>query len=285
MNGYFLPTEASRAEFFDRFKTKCDAGRIGRSILGRSIDYYKLGYGKRNILAVGAHHAAEHITASALFAFIELLCGGGGFCECRDALSKACFWIVPCLNPDGVEMQICGPSASPLYERQLRMNGGEDFSLWQANARGVDLNHNYDAEFGEYKRIEMREGICRQEPLFRRIPGERAGDARYGVLCPRAHARRVGSSSHAGRRGLRQAAKRSLSPYRRARFISLRLYSLRSAGKRGLRRSLRLHGRQSRYTVLHRRARQRKKSAPVLRLPRNMRSRKYSASSFGNAAG
>lgn len=159
MNGYFLPTEASRAEFFDRFKTKCDAGRIGRSILGRSIEYYKLGCGKRNILAVGAHHAAEHITASALFAFIELLCGGGGSRECRDALSMACFWIVPCLNPDGVEMQICGPSASPLYERQLRMNGDEDFSLWQANARGVDLNHNYDAGFGEYKRMERCEGI------------------------------------------------------------------------------------------------------------------------------
>jgi g-D-glutamyl-meso-diaminopimelate peptidase len=45
------------------------------------------------------------------------------------------------------------------------MSGG-DFSTWQANARGVDLNHNYDAGFEEYKRIEKEMGIVPGPSLF-----------------------------------------------------------------------------------------------------------------------
>ena len=39
--------------------------------------------------------------------------------------------------------------------RGLKYNQqSDDFSHWQANARGVDLNHNYDSGFYEYKKIE-----------------------------------------------------------------------------------------------------------------------------------
>jgi g-D-glutamyl-meso-diaminopimelate peptidase len=65
------------------------------------------------------------------------------------------------LNPDGTDYQIHGvQKENPLYERVLGMNGGStDFSRWQANARGVDLNHNYDAGFWEYKKPEAEGGI------------------------------------------------------------------------------------------------------------------------------
>jgi g-D-glutamyl-meso-diaminopimelate peptidase len=65
------------------------------------------------------------------------------------------------LNPDGVEYALHGVAAdNPLRERLVAMNGGsEDFSRWQANARGVDLNHNYDAGFAEYKEMELSAGI------------------------------------------------------------------------------------------------------------------------------
>ena len=45
------------------------------------------------------------------------------------------------------------------------MSGG-DFSMWQANARGVDLNHNYDSGFLEYKRLEREEGIGAGPSLY-----------------------------------------------------------------------------------------------------------------------
>ena len=58
-------------------------------------------------------------------------------------------FVIPMLNPDGVEYQIHGiEDGNPLFDRVLQMNGGSrDFSHWQANARGIDLNHNYDAGF------------------------------------------------------------------------------------------------------------------------------------------
>ena len=72
---------------------------------------------------------------------------------------------MPCVNPDGVELRYHGAEASPLYERQMRMSGG-DFSTWQSNARGVDLNHNYDFAFHEYSEISRRMGIVAGATLF-----------------------------------------------------------------------------------------------------------------------
>ena len=89
-----------------------------------------------------------------------------------DLLSSYTVYIVPMLNPDGVEYQIHGVSEdNPLRHRLLGMNGGSlDFSTWQANARGVDLNHNYDAGFAEYKLWELRNDILGGQPT--RYSGE-----------------------------------------------------------------------------------------------------------------
>ena len=52
-----------------------------------------------------------------------------------------------------------------LYERLLVMNGDRpDFVHWQANGRGVDLNHNYDAGFAAYKRLEAEADIPEGAP-------------------------------------------------------------------------------------------------------------------------
>ena len=58
----------------------------------------------------------------------------------------------------------CGESErerDPFYEFQKRLNrGSEDFSRWQANGRGVDLNHNYDYRFDEYKQAEAEFSVA-----------------------------------------------------------------------------------------------------------------------------
>ena len=51
------------------------------------------------------------------------------------------------------------------------MNGGsEDFTRWQANVRGVDLNHNYDAGFDAYKQLEPSLGITGGGPTRQSPP-------------------------------------------------------------------------------------------------------------------
>ncbi len=139
----------------------------GKSILGRRLPVLRIGRGKKKVLYVGAHHGMEWITATVLLRFVneycELLHSGGRV----DGLSAGSLYearsiyVVPMLNPDGVEYATHGiKEDNPLYERAFSMNGQSmDFSHWQANARGVDLNHNYRAGFAEYKKIEEQKGI------------------------------------------------------------------------------------------------------------------------------
>ena len=143
---------------------------IARSILSRPIEAYFIGNGRRYILLTAAHHALESITVNFAFAFMDYILtksknGAINSIDCKFLLSKYCFLTVPCVNPDGIELRFNGASDTPLRERQLRMSGG-DFSSWQANARGVDLNHNYDSGFSEYKAIEKEQGTVPGATLF-----------------------------------------------------------------------------------------------------------------------
>lgn len=55
-------------------------------------------------------------------------------------------------NPDGVDLQYGKLSSFPrkVQEKLVLINGGSrDFSMWKANACGVDLNNNFGANFGE----------------------------------------------------------------------------------------------------------------------------------------
>ena len=143
---------------------------LTKSILSRPIEAYKIGEGKRCVCVVGAHHAMESITVNLSFLLMDHLfanANGGDIngVDCKLLLSKYSFIIIPCLNPDGVELRLHGAADTPLRERQLRMSKG-DFSAWQANARGVDLNHNYDYKFLEYKVIERERRILPGATLF-----------------------------------------------------------------------------------------------------------------------
>lgn len=143
---------------------------VARSILSRPIEAYLLGSGKRYVTLFAAHHALESITTNFLFIFMDYLMsksqnGSINGIDCKLLLSKFCFFVVPCVNPDGVELRFNGMDDNPLSERLMRMSGG-NFSRWQANARGVDLNHNYDFRFAEYKLLSAERGIDAGETLY-----------------------------------------------------------------------------------------------------------------------
>lgn len=169
-------------EFVARYPT-LSVTVLGQSILGRAIPMVRLGAPdtdggeKHRALYIGAHHGMEWITTSILLRFINEYCEllrSDGMAEGIRVkhLEEACgIYIVPMLNPDGAEYAICGVSEdNVLYDRLLRMNGSTDFSHWQANARGVDLNHNYNAGFAEYKGLEQENGITGGGPT--RFSGE-----------------------------------------------------------------------------------------------------------------
>lgn len=92
---------------------------IGQSVEGRELYTLKLGSGSKRIYFNAAHHGMEWLTAKVLFAFAE---------DLASSPPSASVYLTPMVNPDGIEIAADGKGV-----------------FWQANARGVDLNHNYDA--------------------------------------------------------------------------------------------------------------------------------------------
>lgn len=114
---------------------------VGKSAEGRGIFAFFIGQeGGRIGLSQSAMHAREWITAELALLHIDRGVSGGGV------------WVLPLINPDGALLctegigSVCDPRRR---EMLLRVNGGEDFSLWKANADCVDLNVNFDARWGK----------------------------------------------------------------------------------------------------------------------------------------
>ncbi|MEG1499805.1 MAG: M14 family zinc carboxypeptidase, partial [Clostridia bacterium] len=62
-------------------------------------------------------------------------------------------FFLPVLNPDGILLSLSGLDSVKSERQKKRLfelnNKSTDFSLWKANSRGVDLNTNFDADWGK----------------------------------------------------------------------------------------------------------------------------------------
>lgn len=112
---------------------------IGKSHEGRDIYAMFLGSHAAPVgIATYAMHAREWITA---YLGMEHVRRGG---------IAGGVWVVPLVNPDGALLVQEGASSLRATSRRTveLINGSDDFSLWKANARAVDLNVNWDADWG-----------------------------------------------------------------------------------------------------------------------------------------
>lgn len=133
---------------------------IGETLLGKPIYCLRFGKGPYKIHINGTHHANEWITALVLMQSIQNLCD-----RYQDKQRKmddfiqafydrVTFDFIPMLNPDGVDICIHGTMNENIIPIVKEMKKeGKTFNDWKANARGVDLNRNYDAGFNEYKKV------------------------------------------------------------------------------------------------------------------------------------
>lgn len=143
---------------------------LGKSVLGRPIFALQLGEPRERVLYAGAFHGLEWLTCSLLLRFALTLCRaldlGARIAEIdvRRALLGRGIVIVPCVNPDGVEIALHGAPAARELEQEVLAAAKGDVSGWQANARGVDLNHNYDAGWYILRQLETAAGITGPAP-------------------------------------------------------------------------------------------------------------------------
>ncbi len=138
---------------------------IGRSVGGRDITALKIGRAQSYALLCAAVHGSEHITTNLLLIYLENLCESiksglalGGF-NMQGLLGSRGVIFVPLVNPDGAEISIHGESSAGLMRSFVARHTKGNHSTWNANLRGVDINHNFDADFDEVKKAERAAGI------------------------------------------------------------------------------------------------------------------------------
>jgi g-D-glutamyl-meso-diaminopimelate peptidase len=150
---------------------------IGQSVMGREIPAIRIGTGPKEIHYNAAMHANEWITAPLLMRFLKEIAYAYRFNtsykgkDIRRIFSETSLWLVPMINPDGIELVQKGPATNGIiYESLITWNGGLlDFQHWKSNIRGVDLNDQFPAHWEEER---TRRGI--------QVPGARD----YGGQAP-----------------------------------------------------------------------------------------------------
>lgn len=150
---------------------------IGVSVLGKPLPVLAIGRGNIPVHANASMHANEWITTALIMKFVENYAQAydnrscGYEWDAHAAYEKTTLWIVPMVNPDGVELVQEGIFPDhPYYESIMKWNQGPcRFDLWKANIRGVDLNDQFPAHWEEE---QERRGV--------RVPGP----ANYGGTSP-----------------------------------------------------------------------------------------------------
>ncbi|MDD5016515.1 MAG: M14 family zinc carboxypeptidase [Eubacteriales bacterium] len=143
-----MTRDAARLE--DMYDDYIDVSSIGNSVEGRDITLIKMGIGEKKLLLVGSHHAREYISSSYLMNMIDkymyAFATGAMFdgYDIESLLNKVTVYVVPMLNPDGVNLVINGKdSVSDVEAVSNMVMLQETYAEWKANINGVDLNRQY----------------------------------------------------------------------------------------------------------------------------------------------
>ena len=132
-----------------------DMFSIGESVMEKKIYCINVGTGKKKLFINGSHHGLEYLTSAFIMKFLDELCKAyENKCEMFSydisyLLDNISLYAVPMVNPDGVDIAVNGIDITNPYHRKLISKVGiHSFNkVWQANVNGVDINHNYDANW------------------------------------------------------------------------------------------------------------------------------------------
>lgn len=152
----------------------CRTELLTTTAFGRPVRTLVIGTGPRKVIYTAAHHANEWITALLLLQFAQDLAqsiadgteifGVPGTQIAREAT----IYMVPLVDPDGVDLVVGAISDDPGYRQAQRIaaqfpqipfpNG------WKANLNGVDLNLQYPAGWLQAREIKFMQGFDRPAP-------------------------------------------------------------------------------------------------------------------------
>jgi len=156
---------------------------IGKSEYGRNIYAVSLGNGPSVVQINGSHHAREWMTTMVNMNMLEQYAQAykngksiDGY-NVKSIIHSSTIWFVPMVNPDGVTLQQFGLKKFPSSDHKFLIkanDGSMDFKRWKANAKGIDLNRQYDANWA---------GICCDpgRPYFKNYKGPKQNSAKETI--------------------------------------------------------------------------------------------------------
>ena len=137
-----------------KYRDHCQVNVIGKTADKRNLYEVVIGNpnAKKHLLVIGNLHAREHMTVQLCMKQIEYYLNNynkkiNGK-KVSATLNKVAIHYVPSCNPDGTAISQKGFNAirNKSLRNGLRRMGGSS-SKWKANARGVDLNRNWNVAF------------------------------------------------------------------------------------------------------------------------------------------
>jgi len=142
---------------------------------GRPVRTLVIGNGPRKVIYSASHHANEWITSLVLLKYAEDLAeaiqtgGTVGGLDGRSIAETATIYMVPMVNPDGVDLVTGAIDQGSLqYEAAHRL--ADNYPNipfpegWKANLLGVDLNLQYPAGWLQAREIKFSQGYTRPGP-------------------------------------------------------------------------------------------------------------------------
>ncbi|MBE6758855.1 MAG: hypothetical protein E7554_02040 [Ruminococcaceae bacterium] len=125
---------------------------IGTSTCGTDIILVRMGTGEKKAIITGGIHSREDITVNYVMRCIEEYAeafysnsGRYGSFKISDMLKEWTLYIVPVMNPDGID--IANDGMIPLYKNGEPLSETELFD-YKNTSTGVNLNRNFPFEWG-----------------------------------------------------------------------------------------------------------------------------------------
>ena len=126
---------------------------LGTTVTKRGIFALTLGEGEENVLFLSGLCGEENPLPLLLYRFFARLCesyeadGTLAGVKIRRTLRTRRITVVPALVPDAFEIRRFGAIGAGCYAGLVSRAAGQNFKNWRANARGVNVAHNFDCRF------------------------------------------------------------------------------------------------------------------------------------------
>lgn len=177
LTGYYYTyanMKSDLAELAERYPDTMSYRSYGISADGRDLYVATLGNpsAQKQVIITAGMHAREYVNSFVVMRQLEYYLENYDTVTydghlLRDLFDEVCFVIVPMTNPDGITLaqegidairnealqqtvrDICATSSTKVLNDYLNM-------YWKSNARGVDLNRNFDALWDEHNDVVGR---------------------------------------------------------------------------------------------------------------------------------